>query len=65
VEVRRSRISRIRNKNPLVIIALAWLAVSVLALPTGHGDSLPAIGEVLVDILTHPLGELTASGPSR
>ena len=46
----------------LVIIALSWLAVCVLAMLTGHTDALPGIGAVLVDLIeeltTRPLHDL-------
>lgn len=35
----------------VVVIVLAWLAVCVVAMFTGHTDVLPAIGGVLVDLI--------------
>lgn len=46
----------------LVVIVLAWLAVCVVAMLTGHTDVLPDIGAVLVDLIealiTAPLHDL-------
>lgn len=55
-------------RHSLAIIAVAWLAVSVLAMLTGHAEALPAIGRVLVDVLdallTRPLGAIANNGPA-
>lgn len=44
------------------VIALAWLAVCVIAMFTGHTDVLPVIGTVLVDLIealiTQPVHDL-------
>ena len=46
----------------LVVIVLAWLAVCVVAMLTGHVDALPGIGAVLVDLIdrlvTQPVHDL-------
>ncbi len=46
----------------LVVIVLAWLAVCVVAMFTGHTDVLPDIGAVLVDLIdrlvTQPVHDL-------
>lgn len=46
----------------LVVIVLAWLAVCVVAMFTGHTDVLPGIGAVLVDLIdrlvTQPVHDL-------
>ena len=48
----------------VVVIALAWLAVCVVAMLTGHTDVLPAIGAVLRNLIealvTRPLHDLVA-----
>lgn len=48
----------------LVIIALSWLAVCVLAMLTGHTEALPGIGAVLLDLIdklvTQPVHDLTS-----
>ncbi len=48
----------------LVIIALSWLAVSVVAMLTGHTDALTGIGAVLLDLIdelvTQPVHDLTS-----
>ncbi len=47
---------------------MAWMAVSVLAMLTGHAEALPAIGRVLVDVLdallARPLGAIANNGPA-
>lgn len=44
------------------VIALAWLAVCVIAMLTGHTDVLPVIGTALVDLIealiTQPVHDL-------
>ncbi len=44
------------------VIALAWLAVCVVAMLTGHADALPGIGAALVDLIealiTRPMHDL-------
>lgn len=55
----------------VVVIAMAWLAVCVVAMLTGYTDALPTIGTVLRDLIealvTRPLHDLTTlvveSGP--
>lgn len=46
----------------VAVIALAWLAVCIVAMLTGHTDVLPAIGAVLVDLIealvTRPMHDL-------
>ncbi|GLP76384.1 hypothetical protein TUM20983_34940 [Mycobacterium antarcticum] len=46
------------------VVALAWLAVCVLAMLTGHNDALPGIGAVLVDLMdrlvTQPVHDLAS-----
>lgn len=46
------------------VIALAWLAVCVVAMLTGHTDALPRIGAVLVDLMdklvTQPVHDLSS-----
>ena len=48
----------------LVVIVLAWLAVCVVAMLTGHTDALPDIGAVLVDLIdrlvTQPVHDLAS-----
>ena len=51
----------------VVVIALAWLAVCVVAMLTGHTDVLPDIGAVLIDLIdrlvTQPLHDLATMAP--
>ena len=51
----------------LVVIVLAWLAVCVVAMLTGHTDVLPDIGAVLIDLIdrlvTQPLHDLATMAP--
>lgn len=51
----------------VAVIALAWLAVCVMAMFTGHTDVLPAIGAVLVDLIealvTRPMHDLATMAP--
>jgi hypothetical protein len=51
----------------VVVICLAWLAVCVVAMLTGHTDTLPTIGAVLADLIealvTRPLHDLATMVP--
>lgn len=49
------------------VICLAWLAVCIVAMLTGHTDVLPAIGAVLADLIealvTRPMHDLATMVP--